>query len=192
MDDITGIVNLFFEAGILKETPRSGWARVGVEHAESVSSHSYRTMIIGYALAEMEGVDPQRVACMLLFHDLHEARLGDLSWLHRYYVGTKDVNMRVVKDQAKRMPKKMGEEYQSLYQEYDEQETKASHVAADAVVLETAIQAMEYKHKASPLIQEFVDNAKAQLKTESGKKLFAEAEKGEAKHWWKGLLKRGI
>jgi len=192
MADFNAIANLLFEVGILKETPRSGWARVGVENAESVADHSYRTMIIGYALADLEGVDAKHVACMLLFHDLHEARLGDLSWLHRYYVGVSDVNRRVVKDQSKRMPAKMGEEYQSLYQEYDEQKTKASHVAADAEVLETAIQAMEYKHKASPLIQEFVDSAREQLKTESAKKLMAEAEKTEAKHWWKGLLKRGI
>ena len=67
MIDLKSIANFFFEIGILKETPRAGWARVGIEKAESVADHAYRATLIGYALADLEGEDPKHVACMLLF-----------------------------------------------------------------------------------------------------------------------------
>ena len=72
------------EAGMLRHTPRSGYAFLG-SGRESVAEHSYRTTVLGYMLARMAGLDPSRVVMLCLFHDLHEARTGDFNYVnHRY------------------------------------------------------------------------------------------------------------
>jgi putative hydrolase of HD superfamily len=63
----------------LKRFPRTGWLRVGVREAESVADHVFAAALLGWRLArETQGVDASRVALLLLVHDLHEARLGDV------------------------------------------------------------------------------------------------------------------
>ena len=63
----------------LKRYPRTGWLRVGVREVESVADHVFAAALLGWRLArETPGVDAARVALLLLVHDLHEARLGDI------------------------------------------------------------------------------------------------------------------
>ena len=78
------ITDFFHEAGHLRHTPRSGYAFLG-SGSENVAEHSYRTSVIGYTLAKLAGADAARVTFLCLFHDLHEARTGDLTYVnHRY------------------------------------------------------------------------------------------------------------
>jgi putative hydrolases of HD superfamily len=49
-----------------------------IEHPESVAEHSFRTAVIGYLLASIEGADPARTALLCLFHDSQESRIGDV------------------------------------------------------------------------------------------------------------------
>lgn len=72
------------EAGMLRHTPRSGYAFLG-SGRENVAEHSYRVSVLGYVLARLSGLDPSRVTFLCLFHDLHEARTGDFNYVnHRY------------------------------------------------------------------------------------------------------------
>ena len=58
---------------MLKRTPRSGFQFLG-SGAESVAEHSFRTAIIGYTLARLDGqADTGRVVQLCLFHDVPEA-----------------------------------------------------------------------------------------------------------------------
>src|SRR5512142_1866757 len=80
------IANFLFEAGMLKRTPRSGYQFLG-SGAESVAEHIFRTTYIGYALGRLaKGVDVDRMIKMCLFHDLPEARTGDLNYVNKKYV----------------------------------------------------------------------------------------------------------
>ncbi|OIO25284.1 hypothetical protein AUJ14_04675 [Candidatus Micrarchaeota archaeon CG1_02_55_22] len=179
----------FAEAGALKRTPRSGWLHVGVAKPESVADHSQRAALIGYALAELEDANPERVALMLLFHDLPEARLGDLNKIQRRYLDAKASEERIIREQADRMPPKMGALYASLMQEYESGATREAVVAKDADLLECGLQALEYQAQAQPFVIEWADNVEKLLKTDSAKKILSEARKGECFHWWKGLKK---
>ncbi len=77
------IVNFLFEIGILSKTPRSGFHFLG-SGQQSVSEHLLRTAYIGYSLASLsENVDVSKVLKMCLFHDLTEARISDLNYIHQ-------------------------------------------------------------------------------------------------------------
>lgn len=79
------LTDFFQEAGMLRHTPRTGYQFLGSGH-ESVAEHSYRTAVIGYALARLCGADAERTALICLFHDLGEARTGDLNYVNQRYV----------------------------------------------------------------------------------------------------------
>lgn len=65
---LEGIAHFLYEMGALKRLPRSGWLIAGVAAPESIAEHSFRTAILGWLLAHMEGADPARTALLCLFH----------------------------------------------------------------------------------------------------------------------------
>ena len=84
------ISNFIFEMRQLREVKRSGWQLLGIPNKESVAEHSLRAAQIGFFLAHMEGgVDPLRVATMLVFHDIGEARIGDVHQVANPYISPK-------------------------------------------------------------------------------------------------------
>ena len=85
-----------------ERTPRTGFQFLG-SGAESVAEHSFRTAIIGYTLARMdENVDTGKVVQMCLFHDVPEARIGDLNYVNKKYV--KADEEKAVDDLARTLP----------------------------------------------------------------------------------------
>ncbi len=93
-----------YELGQLKRVRRSGWWIAGVENPESVAEHSFRTAVIAYFLAQLEGADPRRRLSWRLFHDISEARTNDLHRIVRRYVDWETIDKKVIEDQSKRLP----------------------------------------------------------------------------------------
>ena len=85
------LVKFLYELGQLKRVKRSGWWIAGIENPESVAEHSFRTAVIAFILAQLEGVDPEKATVMALFHDMSEARTNDLHRIARRYVGWEEV-----------------------------------------------------------------------------------------------------
>lgn len=56
------IANFLFELGMLKRQKHTGFALAGVRQLDSLADHTARAALIGYILAELEGVDAQKVA----------------------------------------------------------------------------------------------------------------------------------
>lgn len=81
---LTRLTDFLFECGMLRKTPRSGYQFLGTG-AENVAEHSFRTAVIGFALARRAGADAQRTAMLCLFHDLPEARTGDFNYVNKIY-----------------------------------------------------------------------------------------------------------
>ena len=75
------LVNLIYEAAVVKRILRTGWQRLG-DNTENVGEHSFMTGVIAYFLAKMinDRKDPrrtvnlERVMVMSIFHDFHEGR----------------------------------------------------------------------------------------------------------------------
>ena len=108
------LANFFFEVGMLKRTPRTGFQFLG-SGTESVAEHSFRTAIIGYTLARQDGTaDVGRVLQLCLFHDIPEARTGDLNYVNKKYVKVDEE--KAVLDLARTLP--FGEDYRGAIAEF--------------------------------------------------------------------------
>src|SRR5579885_2454687 len=102
--EVNNIAKYLYEMGQLKRVKRSGWWIAGIRDPESVAEHAFRTAIIGYVLAQMEGADAEKTALMCLIHDNHEARLNDQHRLGRRYIPSAGANEAAFTEQAARLP----------------------------------------------------------------------------------------
>ncbi len=181
----------FFEAGNLKRVARSGWWLAGVKNPESVAEHSWRTSIIAFVLAELEGLgveEGERAAMLCLFHDLPEARCNDLHKVGATYVKHfKGALSAAAIAQAERMPKRSAKSFLECYSEFEGGKTRAAIIAKDADLLECAFQAKEYLEQGFSGAGEWIVHAKQRVKTRSAKKLLAALEKTKACSWFEGL-----
>ena len=64
--ELEGLTNFLYEMGLLKRYKRTGWMIAGIDNPESIAEHSFRTAIIGYLLAVMEGADPGGRRCFVV------------------------------------------------------------------------------------------------------------------------------
>ncbi len=181
------IAKFLYEMGQLKRVKRSGWWIAGIKDPESVAEHSFRTAVIAYILADLEGRDPDKVASMALFHDMAEARTNDAHRIVRRYANWKNVDGRAVGDQSKRLPDRIAKKIVSRLSELEEGASPDARIARDADLLECLVQAREYQTLGYHDVADWIINAQAALVTESAKRLAAECLKTEPKEWWQGL-----
>jgi len=164
------LARYLYELGLLKRVQRSGWWLAGVRDAESVAEHSFRVAVIAYVLAESEGADIGKALAMALFHDTAEARVNDLHRLARSYVEWSGVEERVVGDQTRRLPEKLGAKLRGLLAELREKTTLEARLVKDADRLECLLQAREYAQQGHA-VEEWIGSSLDELETEAAKKL---------------------
>lgn len=182
-------LNFFAEAGLLKRIKRSGWWVAGIENPETVAEHSFRTAVIGFYLAFLEGADPFRVVSMSLFNDIHEARINDLHKMGHYYIDFKEAEKKVFRDQVQDLDAKVEAVMTRLRDEYDKQETKEGMIARDADILECLIQAKEYYDNGYLGAKLFFTRAPGFLKTRGAKKIWNQVKRWHSSEWWQGIVK---
>lgn len=175
--------------GQLKRVKRSGWWIAGVKDPETVAEHLFRTAVIAYILAQLEGVNQEKVVSMALFHDISEARTNDAHRIVRRYANWEDVDRKAVNEQSKRLPDEMAKQMITLFEEFEEEASLEAKVVRDADLLECIVQAREYQALGYTDVVDWIFNAQGALKTESAKKIASECLKTEPKEWWQGLKK---
>lgn len=154
---------LLFESLNLKKMPRAGWLTAKAPH-ESLADHSFGAAIISIALARMEKLSEEEGNALLrraLLHDLHEARVGDLSKLQREYVSA----------DYERAEKEMltGTYLQpELAMLFDKRLSILSH---DADKLDMLLMAIDNANGGNKNMGGFIKSALSQIKSKSGKKL---------------------
>jgi len=174
------LANFLFEVGMLRRTPRSGFQFLG-SGTESVAEHSYRTAMIGYVLAKMDGrADASRVVMMALFHDVPEARTGDLNYVNKKYVKADEA--KAVADLAATLP--FGEEYRGLIEEVSTEETREALLARDADQVEMILSLKEYHDLGNRHAEEWYDVAVKRLRTEHGRQLAEAIWETDWCRWW--------
>jgi putative hydrolase of HD superfamily len=174
------IANFLFEAGMLKRTPRSGFQFLGTG-AESVAEHIFRTTCIGYALGSMvRDINVDRLIKMCLFHDLPEARTGDLNYVNKKYVVADE--KRAVKDLAETLP--FGNDIQDLISEYEEGRSEEAKLARDADQLEMILALKEYKDLGNKYAEEWLGFSMKRLRTERAKELAKVILETDSSLWW--------
>jgi putative hydrolase of HD superfamily len=174
------IANFLFEVGMLKRTPRTGFQFLG-SGAESVAEHSFRTAMIGYTLAQLDGqVDVGRVLQLCLFHDIPEARTGDLNYVNKKYV--KPDEDKAIDDLARQLP--FGEDYRATLQEFMAKKTHAALLAHDADQLEMVLSLKEYKDLGNRYADEWYPFSLQRLQTTAAKQLAATIWETDSTKWW--------
>jgi putative hydrolase of HD superfamily len=174
------IANFLFEAGMLKRTPRSGFQFLG-SGAESVAEHIFRTTYIGFALGKLaKDIDVDHLIRMCLFHDLPEARTGDLNYVNKKYVDANE--KKAVEDLAKTLP--FGDEIQELVMEFMEGKTEEAQLARDADQLEMILALKEYKDLGNKYADEWLGFSLKRLKTDTARELAKTILETDSSLWW--------
>jgi len=178
--DFHAIARFIHEAGQLKKNPRSGWLSIGIKNPESIADHSWRTALIGFLLARMEGANANRVIELCLFHDLPESRLGDINYVSARYL-EKDL-VKATSDQLEGIF--CADEISSLVREFAERRTKEAIIAKDADLLEMIAQARDYIDSGNAYAIEWIKDAKKKLKTRSARQLATALSKTSSNEFW--------
>jgi putative hydrolase of HD superfamily len=174
------IANFLFEAGMLKRTPRSGFQFLG-SGAESVAEHIFRTTYVGYALGKMDqSIDVNKLIKMCLFHDLPEARTGDLNYVNKKYVVANE--HKAVHDLTVALP--FGGELREIINEYEEGRTAEARLAKDADQLEMILALKEYKDIGNKYAEEWLSFSLKRLRTDAAKELAKVILETDSSLWW--------
>jgi putative hydrolase of HD superfamily len=183
------LVNYIFEIGQLKRLKRSGFTLSGINQADSVAEHSHRAAIIGYILAEMEGANAEKVASMLLIHDLAECRVMDQHKVAARYQNNKQAEIIAFNEQLESLPPSIAKKFLRYFTETNERQSKEGIIAKDADWLELAFQAKEYVDIGYKSAVDLINNVEQLLETKSAKNLIADMKKTQFTDWWQGLKK---
>jgi len=178
--EFKSIADFLFEVGMLKRTPRSGFQFLGTGK-ETVAEHSLRCAVIGYVLARMSGrVSTEKVVLMCLFHDLVEARTGDLNYVNKKYVQADEE--AALKDMTADLP--FGDEILQLTLEFNQHSTPESDDAHDADQIEMILQLKELGDLGNRYSKDWISAAVKRLRTENGKRLARSILNTDFSAWW--------
>jgi putative hydrolase of HD superfamily len=174
------IANFLFEVGMLGKTPRTGYQFLG-SGRESVAEHILRTVFVGYTLCKMDdSLDEQCVLKMCLFHDLPEARTGDMNYVNKKYVDVDEE--KAVQELTEDLS--FGNEIKSSIDDFNRKETKEALIARDADQISLILQLKEYGDLGNKYAKEWIDFALQRLSTEEGKKLAQKIVETDSSDWW--------
>jgi putative hydrolase of HD superfamily len=158
------VAKFIFEMCSMKNVPRSGWLKAGIDNPESVAEHSFLTAIIAYFIAREEGCNPFKAAFAALLHDSHESRTLDLHRLAKRYVQVDEERAKKDQTEGLRLP------------DFSDVE----RVVRDADRLELLVQAKVYSRKCKDAMK-YVENLG--METETGKMLEEVIRKMDDR-WW--------
>ncbi|MBN2255217.1 MAG: HD domain-containing protein [Deltaproteobacteria bacterium] len=174
------IVNLLFEMGMLKKTPRTGFQFLG-SGCESVAEHIFSTLFIAYTLCKLEGdVDELKVLRMCLVHDLPEARTGDMNYVNKKYV-TVDEEKAIREVTA---PLFFGNEIKEAIAEFNDMKTKESMISHDADQLSLILQLKERGDLGNKYSAEWIEFARMRLFTTSAQEIAETIVDTDSTEWW--------
>jgi len=167
-------------------TPRSHIKHLGTTF-DTIASHSHHASIIAYCISRMESLSHEmamKSTTMAVFHDLTEARTGDLDFVAKHYDHIDEE--QAVKDQLEGL--KFGKDLKNLLVEYNEKKTPEAKCAKDADSLEQLYQEWVLMWQGNNLAKkwfksDFKDRIPG-LMTESAKKIAYKMKESNPQEWW--------
>lgn len=175
------IVNLLFQANMLKSIPRSGFHFLGVGK-ESVADHVYSTAFIGWVLAQLDDtVDAGKVVSMCLMHDLLEARTGDLNYVQKIYLSADED--AALSDTVEGLP--FGRAIEDFIGEFNEARTPEARLAHDADQLALILDLKALGDLGHQGPEDWIDAVNGRLATTTGKAVAREILNTHKDEWWR-------
>ncbi|MBI5036681.1 HD domain-containing protein [Candidatus Micrarchaeota archaeon] len=123
-----------------------------------------------------ELLNPEHVAFLALFHDVHEARILDLHKVSKAYVKANEAKAK--RDQLKGLPETLRKKIGS------KPNAKEAEIIRDADLLELALTAHEYESVGYRETRTWLERAGEKLKTRTAKKWFEEIKNTEPSKWY--------
>jgi putative hydrolase of HD superfamily len=165
---------------MLQKTPRSGYQFFG-SGDESVAEHILRTIFVGYAMSRLEkGVNELKIIKMCLFHDLPEARIGDMNYVNKKYV-TVDEG-KAIRELTESLS--FGGDIHDILKEFNEKKTKESMLAHDADQLSLILQLKEQGDLGNKYSGEWISFAVKRLCTDVAKRMAQIILLTDSTNWW--------
>lgn len=174
------VVNFLFEAGMLKKTPRTGFQFLGTG-GESVAEHILSTLFAAFVLCKLSPeADENRVLKLCLFHDLVEARTGDMNYVNKKYVEVNEI--KAVKELTENLF--FGEEIAAAVDEFNALKTPEAVIARDADQLALIILLKEYGDLGNKYSREWIAYARKRLISEKARQMADCIEHTDSSDWW--------
>ncbi|MDR1657961.1 MAG: HD domain-containing protein [Deltaproteobacteria bacterium] len=172
--------DFIFEAASLRRTPRSGYQFLGRGH-ESVAEHSFGATVIAYTLGRLAGLsDLGRLLTMTLFHDLGEARCGDLNYVNKRYVVAREEE--AFSDAIGGLS--FEDDLSDIRREWKQGESLAAKLAADADQLDMMAELHRLAVHGWSQAEEWLFFAEKRLQTEPGRYLARRILETDPDGWW--------
>ncbi len=178
------IVSFIFEAGLLNRFKRSGFDFLGTGN-QNISSHSFRTAVISYILAERLNADSSKAVLLSLFHDIPETRTGDINYFQKQYVEKNE--MKAVEDIAGNI--KELSLLPALISEFNNGSCMEAEIARDADVLELIFILKEELDNGNKQAEIWAKDALKRLKLSDSIKIAETALSIKSYDWWMDILK---
>lgn len=145
----------------LKDLPRAGWTRVGVDAPESVAAHSWGVAWLVLVLCP-DTLDRGRALAIATVHDLAEVVVGDLTPHDGVSAEEKFERERSgMSELTRRLPN--GDELCALWREYADASTAEGRFVKACDKLDMALMAARYEATQGVDTAEFIDSALAAL-----------------------------
>jgi putative hydrolase of HD superfamily len=177
--NLNSLADFIFEIGTLRNMRRMH-TQVIPNSNDTIASHSFRTAMIGYLLADLEGADKNKVPLMALFHDIAETRTGDANFIHHFYIEQKE--KQAYHDQTNNINN--GDEINNLLNEFKEGKTKESIVAKDTDTLDQLFLEKEVLNEKPEDFAKWHEFSVKKLKTKSAKLLARSLKKRNPMQWF--------
>ncbi len=181
-DSLEKIADFLFETGMLAKTPRSGFFFLG-SGEQSVAEHLNRATYIGYSLAQLAGdVDVGKVVQMCMFHDISEARISDLNYVHQKY--TERLEEKAHDDLVASLP--FGGAIKELIDEYEERKTREAKITKDADNLEFLLSLKEQVDIGNERARTWIPSLMGRFLTDEARQLAEVIVDTDSDRWWFG------
>jgi len=162
------LFDFFYLISELKKVPRRGWQnKVGIEYPESVADHSYGTAMMAMVLSDLYKLNTEKILKMALLHDLAESITGDFMPNEISHESKEIAESDAMREILSKLPANFAEEYDKVWQEYLQADTKESILLHEIDKLEMAVQAAKYSSEgySNERLSLFVDSAKKYIKS---------------------------
>ena len=164
------IENFFQKVLMLKTIHREGWKEnLQINYPESVADHSYSVSIMSMILADLEGLNTEKIIKMALLHDLAESIIGDIipgSMKNGDKITKENHAMKKI---LTNLPSEIRKSYFKIWDEYQNNSSKESSLLHDIDKLEMAFQAKFYQKSgiSKEKLVTFYDTAKMGIKNKN-------------------------
>ncbi len=137
----------------LKDLPRTGWVRSGVQEPESVAAHSWGMAVLALHFAPKD-LDMAKVLAMCIIHDLPEVRVGDL---------TPHDDVRNKAELEVSAMSELAPEWLGLFHEYESGHSEEAKFVKQIDKLDMGLQASIYQSRQELDLSEFTNSARLRI-----------------------------